>query len=75
MPQRVRVSRPAQAGSQRSPRRPGPPQRAVADPRAAAGHRVPALAGQQRRVRVVPVVAELVPHVGQPPLQQAVRPS
>ena len=65
------VSRPDQAGSDRSTAWASPSRSAWScDPAAPAGGRVAALGRQQRRVRVGVVVAELVPHLDQPPVQQ-----
>ncbi len=46
------------------------PQAVITGPAAEAGMWIGAFAGQQRRVRMLPVVAELVPHLAQPPIQQ-----
>jgi hypothetical protein len=48
------------------------PQRAITYPQTPACRQIAAFARQQRSIRVVPIVAELVAHLGQPPGDQPV---
>ena len=63
---------PVRPAGQPPPRRCGQTvaQRLVADPTAEPGVLIAALRRQQRNIRVGPVIAELVLHLGHPPVQQ-----